>query len=373
MPYLFVGQNGVNNGPGTWTNGTFTGNVTVGGTLGVTGATTLSSTLAAGASTLASLAVTAGATIGTTLGVTGASTLAAVSATTLNTSGLATLASASVTGAATVGTTLGVTGISSLTGGVATPLSYKTGGVTVSNVDVGGFNVPASINPSTYFVAEEFDRPFATYSAFGSNGTNVNLAIPNALTAPVLGTSNISGAYVATSSTTQGGSIAAAATLNIVKSTTINYQWRLLFYVGTLSDATNPYTLLVGAYVTTNATAAAHLPVTGPYMSYTHTANAGRWVLGTATNSVRITSNTTTAVASGWHTLTITLANGVYTFVLNGASIGTVTDTNMSTSVTSAQGASIGAISIVPDGAAWTTARSALIDRSDFYVTGLSR
>jgi hypothetical protein len=45
--------------------GAFTGNVTVGGTLGVTGATTLSSTLA----------VTSNATVGGTLGVTGATTL----------------------------------------------------------------------------------------------------------------------------------------------------------------------------------------------------------------------------------------------------------------------------------------------------------
>ena len=48
---------------------------TVGTTLGVSGATTLSSTLAAGASTLASLSVTGAAAVGTTLGVTGASTL----------------------------------------------------------------------------------------------------------------------------------------------------------------------------------------------------------------------------------------------------------------------------------------------------------
>ena len=40
----------------------------------MTGATTLSSTLSAGASTLASLSVTGAATVGTTLGVTGATT-----------------------------------------------------------------------------------------------------------------------------------------------------------------------------------------------------------------------------------------------------------------------------------------------------------
>ena len=80
---------------------TLTGNLTVPGNLAVTGTSTLTGATAvtstlgvAGASTLASVGVTGAATVGTTLGVTGATTLASVG----------------VTGAATVGTTLGVTG-----------------------------------------------------------------------------------------------------------------------------------------------------------------------------------------------------------------------------------------------------------------------
>ena len=110
---------------------TLTGATSVVSTLAVTGATSLSSVSTSGAavvgttlnvaglSTLDSLGVTGAATVGTTLGVTGATTLATVGATTaniatLNVSGVSTLASVDVTGAATVGTTLDVTGAATL-------------------------------------------------------------------------------------------------------------------------------------------------------------------------------------------------------------------------------------------------------------------
>ena len=116
---------------------TLSGNVTVGGTLGVTGATTLSSTAditgnttvggtlgVTGASTLDSAAVTNNATVGGTLGVTGNTTVGG----TLGVTGASTLDSAAVTNNATVGGTLGVTGNSTFSG---------TLGVT-SNTTVGG-------------------------------------------------------------------------------------------------------------------------------------------------------------------------------------------------------------------------------------------
>jgi len=82
-----------------------TGNAAAGGTLSVFGAATLSSTLSAGASTLASAGITGNATVGGTLGVTGAVTLSS----TLS-AGASTLASAGITGNATVGGTFDVTG-----------------------------------------------------------------------------------------------------------------------------------------------------------------------------------------------------------------------------------------------------------------------
>ena len=103
-------------------------NATIGGTLGVTGATTLSSTLASGA-----LTVTGNETVSGTLGVTGATSLS--SATVSSTLG--------VTGAATLSSTLAVTGATTLTGGLNTPLTVPNGGTGVATrtaygVIVGG-------------------------------------------------------------------------------------------------------------------------------------------------------------------------------------------------------------------------------------------
>jgi hypothetical protein len=98
------------------------GNLSVTGTSTLTGATSVVSTLAVtGATSLSSVSTSGAATIGTTLGVTGASTLASLGVTgaatvgtTLGVTGATTLASLGVTGAATVGTTLGVTGATTL-------------------------------------------------------------------------------------------------------------------------------------------------------------------------------------------------------------------------------------------------------------------
>jgi len=80
-------------------------NATIGGTLGVTGATTLSSTVGTGA-----LAVTGTATVSSTLVVTGATTLS----------------------------TLGVTGVTTLTGGLNTALTVPNGGTGVATQQAYG-------------------------------------------------------------------------------------------------------------------------------------------------------------------------------------------------------------------------------------------
>jgi hypothetical protein len=108
---------------------------------------TLTGGVSAGTSTLTSLSVTNNETVGGTLGVTGATSLTSLTAsgtstlTTLTTTGAATLASASITGAATVGGTLGVTGATTLTGAATisntTPSSSTTTGALVVRGGVG--------------------------------------------------------------------------------------------------------------------------------------------------------------------------------------------------------------------------------------------
>jgi hypothetical protein len=100
-------------GATTLSSANVSGNQTVGGTLGVTGATTLSSSLTAGTSTLTSLSVTNNENVGGTLGVTGATTLSstlgvtgATSLSTLTASGNSTLTSLTTTGAATFSSTV---------------------------------------------------------------------------------------------------------------------------------------------------------------------------------------------------------------------------------------------------------------------------
>ncbi|MHA8090009.1 beta strand repeat-containing protein [Aquirufa antheringensis] len=124
----------LNAGASTLASAAVAGNTTVGGTLGVTGATTLSSTLTAGTSTLTSLSVTNNGTVGGTLGVTGATILSSTL-----TAGTSTLTSLSVTNNETVGGTLGVTGATTLgntlsvSGATTLAAVTATGAATFSN------------------------------------------------------------------------------------------------------------------------------------------------------------------------------------------------------------------------------------------------
>ena len=131
---------------------TLTGNLAVPGNLAVTGTSTLTGATAvtgtlgvAGASTLASVGVTGAATVGTTLGVTGATTLASVG----------------VTGAATVGTTLGVTGNTTLSGDLAANGNTTLGNAGTDTLTLNSDNITAP-NISTVTVDLAADKVLIT-------------------------------------------------------------------------------------------------------------------------------------------------------------------------------------------------------------------
>ena len=115
-------------------------NATIGGTLGVTGAATLASTLASGA-----LTVTGNETVSGTLGVTGAATLAS---------------------------TLAVTGVTTLTGGLNTPLTVPNGGTGVASLTSASVIIGAGTGTVT-FVA-----PSTSGNVLTSNGSAWTSAVP---------------------------------------------------------------------------------------------------------------------------------------------------------------------------------------------------
>ena len=141
---------------------TLTGATSVASTLAVTGLTSLSSVSTSGAatigttlgvtgaSTLASLGVTGAATVGTTLGVTGATTLATVGATTaniatLNVSGLTTVAELDNLGDSTVGGTLDVTGATTLGGLTVAGNLAANGNTTIGNAPTDLLTINANV------------------------------------------------------------------------------------------------------------------------------------------------------------------------------------------------------------------------------------
>ena len=115
------------------------GNVTVGGTLGVTGATTMSSTLG----------VTGNSTVGGTLGVTGLSTLATVD---INGGNIDATAIGSSTASSAVFTNLTASGTVNFAGATVSNLGSVTtaaiGGGTINNSVIGG-STPAAITGTT--------------------------------------------------------------------------------------------------------------------------------------------------------------------------------------------------------------------------------
>lgn len=260
--------------------------------------------------------------------------------------------------------------------------TYQNNGTDVARLDKGGFVVPAGGTPSTRYFSYDWDM-VALAATFTQNGsaTSVVVGATNSVSAPLMAASSMGVAYVQTESTTQGGYVCLPSAYPLIASSTINYQWRILFYHPAASTAGNTYTSYIGGHVMTGTANNTCLPFAGPYISYSHGANSGNWVLGSAVNNTRTTGNSAVAATNylgAWNILTISLANGTYTYTIanasgaNSQSLGTLADANITASVGSGRAAGAGGIAVIPDGANFTTARVLMIDRSDFWVTGLT-
>ncbi|WP_228780124.1 hypothetical protein [Aquiflexum lacus] len=169
-------------------NLTTSGNATVGGTFGVTGATTTAGITNTGNVSTGTSTVTGNATVGGTLGVTGVTSLS-----TLQTSGTATLNSATVPGNTAVGGTLNVTGVTTLTAqpvlsslNASLPVFTDGSKGLVSNPITGTGNVVLSDSPTltgtpsapTATAGTSTTQLATTAFVAAANATNANLTGP---------------------------------------------------------------------------------------------------------------------------------------------------------------------------------------------------
>jgi hypothetical protein len=325
-------------------------NTNIGGTINVTGAATLGSTLNAvnglstlhsltvnNASTLNSLGVTNAATVGTTLGVSGEATLnslsvtnAATVGTTLGVSGEATLNSLSVTNAATVGTTIGVGGLATLNS--LTVTNTATVGTTIGVGGKATLNSLEVTNAATVGTTLGVGGATTLSSTLGVSGkaTLNSLEVTNAATVgTTLGVSgeatlnSLTVTNAATVGTTLGvsGATTLSSTLGVGGKATLNsLEVTNAATVGTTLGVSGATTLSSTLDVTTNLSTLHSLTVnnlsTLSGVSTTGTANINTTgtaitTIGTtnSANSVRLMSNNSDITSGSMYLLSATSGN----------------------------------------------------------------
>lgn len=115
---------------------------------------------------------------------------------------------------------------------------------------------------------------------------------------------------------------------------TITLSW--VIKIENLSDVTNRYILRCGlgdTYAIANPTD----QVNGVYFEYSDDINSGDWNYKTASASSRTTGNSSTAVTTGWHNLTMTInaAASSISFTVDGVSLGAAITTDIPTAAIS--------------------------------------
>jgi len=303
--------------------------VTVGTTLGVTGATTLaalsatsgafSTTLSVtGASTIAALSATSGA-FSTTLSVTGASTIAALSATsgtfstTLGVTGTSTLGVVN-SGNTLITGTLGVSGLASLTTLAVSSTSTFTG--------LSTFNGGATIGSGTLTTGALTVVGTALINNSGGAATTIGGASAGAIGIVVGSAGNFTlstataGATMAIGSATQTGTITLGAstagqTVNISSAATIAGTNVVNVLAGATPGASQTFNLMTG------------VGTAGTYAVNVLTGNS----TGTTQSLSLATGLAATTIAIGNVTSTtgMTLSVGTNNFVVNGAVTSTYT------------------------------------------------
>ncbi len=321
------------------TNGVdVTNNATIGGTLDVTGNTSLSTLSTSGTATLDNTSVTNNATVGGTLGVTGNTSLS-----TLSTSGTATLDNTSITNNATVGGTLGVTGNTSLstvtTSGAATLNSADV----TNNLTVGGVTQLDGTNGLQFDGGTNVTDISTATDLGGGAASDANLSTQLAIKTYVdnqVGSQDLQEAYIDGNTITTSaaeGDVVITGTEQLVVSTTNGVDVTNNATIGGTLDVTGNTSLttlstsgtatLDNTSVTNNATVGGTLGVTG------NTSLSTLSTSGTATlDNTSITNNATvggTLGVTGNTSLSTVTTSGAATLnsadVTNNLTVGGVT------------------------------------------------
>ena len=196
---------------------------------------------------------------------------------------------------------------------------------------------------------------FNNYNSVGAGAAQTDLNHPGAI---MLQTTNVPG----------GGCFTGLANALMDNTNTRVHTWRMCFSMPTQASALgNRYTFAVGAFLATAGSLN-----NGPYITYSDNVNSGKWVLNSAHGAVQITVNSTVAVPSpgSWNTLVIVGIAGVFTFTLNGVSLGTVTDTNYTAGIGQPV-VTHGSMSLCA--ATFTSVTYCGMDSCDYTLTGLTR
>ncbi len=107
---------------------------------------------------------------------------------------------------------------------------------------------------------------------------------------------------------------------------TINW----VFNVAILSDGTNTYTLKIGMLSANNQN--------GFYFAYSNGLNSGNWTINTIQANTPTTTNTATAVTTGWHNaqMVVNAAASSISFSIDGVSLGSIATTIPTVKITPA-------------------------------------